>query len=248
MAMATLFLLSQTEFGEDEGIDKQKQEQARAYPTKHAGMLIVAGMYLLQLIEEIYHTGELEHVDEIAEGHGTEDYRKDINQHGAQSQGTADEKHGCEVACRSCHEHNQGGTGREALHHQGHGNGYAARGTEIHGHGYAKDKEHAGKRIALEDGKVFRGDKHRDCGGHNQAYYQPFAYVFHHVHIGIGQRFLNLGEETLVTMTTILCLLLFRMAMANMLNLLMRVATAGMFFVLLLLRMAMANMLCLFLM
>lgn len=90
MAMATLFLLSQTEFGEDEGIDKQKQEQARAYPTEHAGMLIVAGMYLLQLIEEIYHTGELEQVDEIAEGHGTENYRKDINQHGAQSQRTAD--------------------------------------------------------------------------------------------------------------------------------------------------------------
>ena len=221
--MATLLLLSQTEFGEDEGIDKQKQEQACAYPTEHAGMLIVAGMYLLQLIEEIYHSGELEHVDEIAEGHGTENYRKDINQHGAQSQRTADEKHGCEVACRSRHEHNQGGTRREALHHQSHGNGYAARGTEIHGHGYAQDKEHAGKRIALEDGKVFRGDKYRDCGGHHQAYYQPFAYVFHHVHIGIGQCFLDLGEETLVTMAmaTALALLRLRMTMANVLSLLL---------------------------
>lgn len=249
--MATLLLLSQTEFGEDEGIDKQKQEQARAYPTEHAGMLFVAGMYLLQLIEEIHHTGELEHVDEIAEGHGTENYRKDINQHGAQSQRTADEKHGCEVACRSRHEHNQGGTRREALHHQSHGNGYAARGTEIHGHGYAQDKEHAGKRIALEDGKVFRGDKYRDCGGHHQAYYQPFAYVFHHVHIGIGQCFLDLGEETLVTMAmaTALALLLLRMTMANVLSLLlMRVATAGMLLYLLLLRMAMANVLRLLLM
>ena len=189
--MTTMLLLSQSQFGQEQGIDKHQAQDDGACPIKDGCTVLATCVGSMQLTKEVHMTRELKPIHKASEDTGTNNNGPEIVQHGACAQETTQYQYGSEVARRTCHKENQCGTWCETLHHQSHGNRDATRGTEIHGHGNEKHKEHAGQSVVLEESEIFSGDNRGDDACNNQTYNKPLANVLDHINIGILQGILQ---------------------------------------------------------
>ena len=74
----TMFLLSQSQLWQEQGVDEHQCQKDGACPVEERGAVVATCMADMQLAEEIHMTGKLEPIHKAAEDDGTEDYGAEI--------------------------------------------------------------------------------------------------------------------------------------------------------------------------
>ena len=99
-----MFLLSQAQLWQEQGIDKHQCQEDGACPVKDRCTVLATCVSDMQLTEEVHLTGELKPIHKASEDNGTDNYGTEIMQHGACAQELTQNQYGGKVACRTCHK------------------------------------------------------------------------------------------------------------------------------------------------
>ena len=81
--MTTMLLLSQSQFGQEQGIDKHQAQDDSASPVKDGCTVLATCVDSMQLTEEVHLARELKPIHKASEDNGTDNYGTEIVQHGA---------------------------------------------------------------------------------------------------------------------------------------------------------------------